>query len=399
MKSAGNRIKLAGLVTAVGLVSLFAAVNFSTAQGGQSAEGKVSTVNKEAEKIKTLSIGKKASSNPEVVMSIPADKLGGIQDGDRIEGSMEFEVTICLKAPPRFPQKPCVGSIYGYNPKVTAQIVLAPSGDATNPNNTFPVSKKTSLNCSQKQPNVNRHCVLALRPSGKLIDDASALPCNQGDCHMNVVASASHGSAQRGDKVVIGSSDDDRDIQQNRGSLNGLRLRPGNAGKPDPLISRQREVKAIKVVNENANEDTVVVYSVALRNVKAGDQFYMDSLLQTRISNLNYNARFATQVIVADSPRAIKTGQIANRSTQFKTEIGKKNGLTCTQGSSGHKGPCTIRKVGAVIFERDAEDTVYLNLISESEAQINQGQNYRPGSKAAVSKKGFIRAYRFDPPN
>jgi hypothetical protein len=67
------------------------------------------------------------------VMSLSADKVGDLEDGDRLEDRADVEVTVCLNPNPRHPgaNNKCVGKTYGYNPTVRAWLVLGPSGHKT----------------------------------------------------------------------------------------------------------------------------------------------------------------------------------------------------------------------------------------------------------------------------
>src|SRR5262245_45773654 len=66
----------------------------------QSTEPTVQTATTEprsAERVKTIAIGRKAWQRTTSVVSLPPSSVGTIHDGDRVEASLDLEVTICLK--------------------------------------------------------------------------------------------------------------------------------------------------------------------------------------------------------------------------------------------------------------------------------------------------------------
>jgi hypothetical protein len=80
-----------------------------------------------AERMKTISIGRKARAKQRVVMSIPPRKLKALRSGDRVEGMAELEAsTDCTHPMPR-----CVGPIYRYSPFIDIRLVLARGAKAT----------------------------------------------------------------------------------------------------------------------------------------------------------------------------------------------------------------------------------------------------------------------------
>src|SRR5688572_16054587 len=114
-------------LVAAALALLMATTGSTSLRGGFTGSARVAAVNKTAELIKVLPVGKSAGDKKQVVMSMPAWKLGDLQNGDRLEATTEFEVTICLKPDPGWPGFPCVGTVYGYSPTIAAQIVIGPS--------------------------------------------------------------------------------------------------------------------------------------------------------------------------------------------------------------------------------------------------------------------------------
>ena len=90
-------------------------------------------------------------------MSLTPDVLGSIQNGDQLEINAEAEITTdCL-----FPSSECVGEPYNFNPKIGARIVVSTS---TTSAAGFEVVPRQEVNCRQKTPNRQHHCVFTMQP-------------------------------------------------------------------------------------------------------------------------------------------------------------------------------------------------------------------------------------------
>ncbi len=119
---------------------------------------RVSATGARPELVKTIPIAKHRDEEPQVVMSLGADKIGELQDGDRLEGTAGVEVSVCLKPNPRHPEanNNGVGRTYGYNPTVRAWLVLGPSALSSGDGSTVRVSGAKSLRCPQRLPHRNQ---------------------------------------------------------------------------------------------------------------------------------------------------------------------------------------------------------------------------------------------------
>jgi hypothetical protein len=382
-------MKRLGLVTATAL--LLAAP--SAAQAPDDAI-RVATVDHKAERLKTIPIGDRRGDERRVVMSVSPAALGNLAEGDRLEVSSEFEVTICLKPAPNQSGFPCVGRTYGYSPRVRAQIVLAKGEGQTR--DTIPLTSFKSLRCSQKQPNRNRHCVLVNEWEKTTIPDVQDLPCNPDECRVNVVVDASHGAARRRHKVVIGSHDRAGRVQGDRARLNVVRFRPGETPKPDPDVEESPNRDTVPVANDGREPNKLVLDSIALPNLEEGEALMADAKGVISINRLPYNTFIATELVLATKPQATTTGPEARRASKGDGEVGKPNGSNCTQGKSAYRDPCTFRKVGLATIDRDADRTLYLNLVAGLEAKLLDGQRWRSGNRARVLDRGFIRVHRLD---
>lgn len=382
-------MKRLGLVTAAAL--LLAAPSAAQAPDGSI---RVATVDKRAERLKTIPIGDHRGDKGRVVMSLGPAALGQLQDGDRLESSSELEVTVCLKPAPHQSGFPCVGRTYGYSPKISARIVLAKGAGQTR--GTEPLTSPSSLRCSQQQPNRNRHCVITNDWEKTTLPDVDDLPCAPDECRVNVVVDASHSAARRGHKVVIGSHDRAGHVQGDRARLNVVRFRPGDTSKPTPHVEQSANRDRVPVADDGREPKKVVLDSIALPNLESGEALMADAKGVISIDRLHYNTFIATELILATKPRATTTGTEARRASKGDGEVGKPNGSNCTQGASAYHDPCTFRKVGVATIDRNPRGTLYLNLVAGLEAKLLEGQRWRRGDQARVLDQGVIRVHRLD---
>ena len=356
----------------------------------------IATSDEYAELVKTLPIGRREGQKRRVVMNVPPKRLGSLQDGDRLDVQSEFEVTVCLKPNPLHPGPgfPCIGDIYGYNPAVDARIVLAPSDDASSPARTLAIpGAHDDLRCTQDQPHRNHHCVLTLR-EGRLDVDESRLPCQPNRCHLNLVVTAHHPSAGRGEKVVVGSNSRDGEINQKRGRLDAVLLRPGDLDRPPLEVTERRERGAIPIAREGADPIHRVVYSLRLPDLKQGEKLVAEGKVEARIGQHPYSVLQTTHMTLASSPTDLEPDRLSNHTTGIDAEMGKRNGFNCTQGESAHRDPCTARKIGVVQVKNSARRPVFLNLIVGMSAKF-PGEKWRAGDEAKILDKGFVEVRRY----
>jgi len=76
-------------------------------------------------------------------------------------------------------------------------------------------------------------------------------------------------------------------------------------------------------------------------------------------------------------------------------QIAEANGFNCTQGDSAHPNPCTAHKVGVLEITRDSPQTLYVNLAAGMRVQDDFEDRHRDGDAAKITKKGFLRVYRY----
>jgi hypothetical protein len=367
----------------------------ATAQG-PGGSVRVSATAARAELVKTIPIARHVDEEPRVVMSLGPDKLGELEDGDRLEGTSDVEVSVCLKPNPRHPgaNNKCIGKTYGYNPTVRAWLVLGPSAASAGAGSTAAVSGTEKLRCTQRLPHRNHHCVLVVDDGRLKIDDAQDLPCNPADCHLNLVVSAHNRAARPGHRLVIGADAGGAGrVVGDKGMINAARFRPGSLKKEDPVNGNRQRSKLPIAASIGGHEKKKVLYSAKIRNPREGEQMIVEGAVLARISHLNYSAFMTTTVVLGENASSTRNSAPVN-ATRSKGRITRGNGFNCTQGRSGHKTPCVARKVGVIEFVENVNRTVYVNVIGAMAAMF-PSERHRSGDKARILDKGFLNVYRF----
>jgi hypothetical protein len=354
-----------------------------------------STVDGKAERVKTLPISKRPWAEARSIMSVGPEGAGELIAGDRLEAAGDFEISVCLKPNPRHPGNghPCVGDIYSYNPTIRAKLVLAPSESATASAATEQIGRTQSLTCTQNLPARNHHCVVSVPWSGFKIKDPASLPCRAADCHINMVVSAFHPSAGSGEKVVVGSSDDKKRIQQGLAKLNVVRHRPGK-GRPSKVWRGGRATKKVPIVREGGDIKRTVIYSAKVSRLKPGDQLVVDARARVGITHLPYNVFQRTEVVFANTKHSTKaSGKVLGTTGRASAS----NGINCTQGGSAHARICDLRKSGVLSVSKKAKGPFYVNLVVGQQAIgiDSQTAKWRASHRGRVKKTGYVRVERY----
>src|SRR5262245_10597903 len=155
----------------------------------------VATTGNRSERVQTLSITHRPGAERRVVMSLGPRRLPDLVRGDRVRITAELGVTTeCYKVVPR-----CRHSPYRYDPRVRAQLVLAPSPKAKGKRRTMAISKRLDETCTQRRPQYEHHCILVFRHAGFHVRAPQRLPCKLERCHVNLVAAAHHPRASPND--------------------------------------------------------------------------------------------------------------------------------------------------------------------------------------------------------
>lgn len=388
------RATIVGIICALALVVVALALPADAKAPGDSV--RVAATGDYAERYKTIPIGRKPSQKSRVIISLGPGELGNLADGDLLESMAELEVTTCLKANKLHggSNKSCLGRVYGYDPKVRGQLVLAAEPDDMSRAKTTPVSAAHKLTCRQKQPNRNHHCVLVIPPSDRRID-AARLACDPRDCRLNLVVSAWHHSAKPGDKLIIGAAKDGKQVKQDKGRVSAVRFRPGTMQRAAVERLSNERVKKLQIRASSPKES--VVYSVPLRNLRAGEQIIVSGKAIIKIGHHPYNALVQSMVEVSFKPNKSKrSGWMVNH-FEGRGQPAEGNGFNCTQGRSAHRNPCVVRKFGVLRVLKDVSRTVYLNFMVGLGAQGDLGDDWRPGDKAKVANGGYLEIERYSP--
>lgn len=387
-------LALAIAACAVGAVALPAAAERGTDQRLQVAWSGLG-----AERVKTIPITKRKGSKPRVVMSLPPGKVGAVRSEDGVYANAEVEVSVnCLEPMPK-----CVGKIYHFSPYYRAQLVLAPGPKAAKPRNTAPISAWRRQRCSQELPHRNHHCVLAIEGTRKL-GSGKNLPCER--CYVNLVLDAYHKKAKNGHRLIIGA-DSDSGISQDKGTINSAVWRPGPRPKVAPATTRRPSTRRIPVAPQSGHgKKGKVVISRRLGDLRAGEQLLVDARVKVKTKHLGYGALLQSQLVLSEKPYSTKRVGNPLKIASSKGIISAQNGFNCTRGKSGHKSPCTVRKLGVIRIFKDSRTKpelgegpfvpLYVNLVMQSKAEYG-GHRHRPGDVAKVAKRARLEVTRFGP--
>ena len=352
-----------------------------------------------AERVKTVPIARKPGAKPRVAMALPPSEVGPVKPGDSVYAAGEVEVSVtCLEPMPQ-----CVGKIYHFSPYVRARLVLGTSAGATGDASTTPISDWRKLQCSQKLPHRNHHCVLPVE-GARQIAGGDALACDR--CYVNMVVEAYHGSARRGNVIVVGSDSDDG-ISQNKGTLNSAVFNPGPRPDVAPVVTRKPSTRRIPVASQSgAGFVKKVVLSRRLDALKQGEQLLIDARIDVKTGHLPYGTLLQSQVVLSEKRGSTRRNGVPAKIASEGGLITAQNGFNCTRGPSAHRSPCTVRKLGAVTIFKDArtkpdrnlgpEVPLFVNLVIQSKAEYG-GQRHRAGDVARVARRGSLSVTRYGP--
>jgi hypothetical protein len=343
--------------------------------------------------VKTIPISRKRDGARRVVMSLGPGRLGALRPDDRIYGTAEVEVSVCLKANELHGAKrSCVGPTYGYDPKVRAELVLTRGAGRTHGHELG----ASALQCTQSQPNRNHHCVLVIDDGTLTVPSGGNMPCALSDCHLNLVLSANKDGARPGHKLVVGAASDGQKVRGDKGRINVARFRPGAGDAVPPKVTQKPVRSSLPIAGQGNDVKERAIYSVALPDLKQGEQLVIDGRLVTRIGMHPYNAFQRTGLVLSSGPRsASRDGWPERVGDVVNGQIAEANGFNCTQGDSAHEDPCRARKVGVLEITRNAPKTLYVNLVGGMAAQADFKDRHGDGDRARVASAGFLRVYRF----
>jgi len=326
------------------------------------------------------------SAKKRVVMSMDANRLPELRTGDRLDVTSELQVTLdCFRQEPR-----CSGRPYEYDVTLKAYLVLARGANATGGGNSVRLTSEKRHVCLGRNPHREHHCVITFRKGGMNVGSGGT-SCPPAECRINVVLSAHNPKAKNGHLLAIGGTPPSGKISQDRGRVNAIVYRPGDQARPKAETTKHRRRSGLPF-----DERFRVVYSKRLNGLDAKDQLAAEADAFMEVRHLPHDARASSQLILTDSPNAVKPGPIARRVADG-AEMSETNGFNCGKPRS----PCRTSKVGVARLAKDARDRrghpvpLYVNLVMASEAKHDTG--FDPGDRAKILDRGGISVLRFKP--
>jgi hypothetical protein len=354
-----------------------------------SSKVRVGSTSASAEIPETLPIRRHPGQGKKVVISLRPGDLPGLQTGDQLEVTAEVEVTTdCLQ---RYRGgADCRGKAYRFNPRVSAALMLTDRQKSTTG---LPLSETQQMTCRQKLPARQHHCYMALAPPPFLVSDQDTLPCAPGSCHVNLVMDASHRLARPGTRLLIGGNNRGGDVEQGKGSIDAVRIRPPDSGQvpPPPPLGTTTHSTSERLATSLSLGDPprkAVVYSQRLEGLEEGEQLAVRAGMITGVRRLRHNAKINSRIVLADNPGDRDPGAISADVASEEGEITEGNGFNCTQRTT----PCTTIKAGVLEIEEDASSPLYVNLT----LSISRVGGKAPGDKLVrVQESGGLQVIRY----
>ena len=375
-----------GVTTVVALATLGCAP--AVASAGPRVEAATTTGN--AERVDTIPITRHAGAEPRVAISLGPRRMPTLRRDDRLQALAEVQVTnTCVRSEPR-----CIGRPYSFDPRVSAWLVIGRSSRATGGRSARRVSRHEFVQCGQRRPNRNHHCVLVISNGAMTVRSPRQLPCDPAKCHLNLVVSAHHPSARHGNRLVIGADTPSGGVRQGKGRVSALLIPAGFHPRTRKAVSKRRVHRRLPM--DRSGRGWTSVYSVKLSNLRAGDLIMARARQILDIGGLGNAVFDSSQIVLTEGRRKVSSGRIAKRSGHppLFTEA---NGFNCTQGPSAYRTPCVSRKVGQITIERRPVNRrgrpvpLYVNLISRGFLKTAQPKR---GLFAHVLRGGSLRVKR-----
>jgi hypothetical protein len=203
----------------------------------------------------------------------------------------------------------------------------------------------------------------------------SNLPCNPGDCYVNVDAWANHSNATAGDKILIGANNGNHGVDQGRARDGVVRYSPSTTiDELDSLgLAEQYNVNAGDRVNTDLpfNGDDEVIYSQPIHdptkqgdpNLRQQEQLEVHATVEAENNN-NIVLAWGLELVVGDS----KNDTTGSGAFVDEKVIAEHNGQNCNPGAV-----CTREKVGVTKVDSDADRTQFINVVADSGTPFNSG--------------------------
>jgi hypothetical protein len=398
-----KRLAIATAIAAGLILAARGAGPAASAQEAATGNVRVATSGSHSERRGSIPITKREHAGDRVVMSLGPRRLRRLRSGDLLAGRAEVGVsTTCVR--PEWWR--CVGRPYRFSPVVGARLVLAGGPRAARASRVLPVSGWTWVRCSQNRRHRNHHCVLTIPEAERVLPEVDELPCDAERCHLNLVLTAHHPRAKRGNRLVVGV-DGRRRIVQNKGQLAAAVYRPPQvAEQGEQLLTTERVRRRVPMgPRRPGGARRRVIYSQRLDDLRAGEQLVVEARAPARIEHLSYNALVQAKLILSERRAVPKRAARARAVGTFDGRFGTQNGFNCTQGPSGHSTPCVIRKTGVMRIVNDARERprtgegdpipLYVSLVAGTRAVGLRGHRRRQGHVLRVGDEGFLRVHRY----
>jgi hypothetical protein len=341
----------------------------------------VASSGKGSERVTAVPITTAPGRSPAVAMSLGPHgrnrtcRLPDLRPGDRLVVTAECEVTTDTAAR----GVTNVGRPYAFGPLVQAQLLLAARPEETAPR------KGRALRIGklkrQRVTQLSHHHVVAFGEVGFTVP-RQGLPWEAAATCLNLVLSASHPNAHRGNVLIVGENEPDGTVGADKGRLNAIRLRPGGQPARGAVPSRRPLVETIPVDKTKKT----VVFSQRMSGLQKGEQLSVRCALETSAAHLGYPARISTRIFLADSRAQTETGGRAQKVGSEGGELCENNGFNCAG-----KGTCTTRRAGVLRIEDDAGSNLYLNVVAVSGDPHRHG---KPGDSLRVVS-GLLERVRY----
>jgi hypothetical protein len=375
-----------GLTAAAGL----AAVGCAPAVADAAPALEAATTTGKAERVDTIPIARHAGAEPRVAISLGPRRMPTLRKDDGLRALGEVQVTnTCVLSEPR-----CIGRPYSFDPRVRAWLVVGRSSTAIGGRSARRISEREFVECGQRRPNRNHHCVLVISRAEMTVRAPRRLPCRPDRCHLNLVVSAHHPNAVDGNRLVIGADTPGGAIKQGKGRVSALLIPAGSDTVTRKAVSKRRVHRTIPM--DRSGSGWTSVYSVKLPNLRAGDVITARARQILDIAHLGNAVFDSSKIVLTQGRRKVRSGPIAKRSGA-PTHFTEANGFNCTQGHSAYRTPCLSRKAGQIrivrepVGRRGRPVPLFVNLISRGFLKTAQPKRR---TSAHVLRGGSLRVER-----
>ena len=321
-----------------------------------------------------LAIRQNKHSHPKAIYSVA---VPGLSTSEQIRLHAEVTISRCNKkdiaglsgdkattpcTSPKMKSKP-----YGYNPRISAAVVLT---DGPKDTTGMRVSPWFDMTCTEGR----HHCALAI-PEVR-VDD---LPTAQGK-FLNLVVTADAAGANAQSWHVM-------EVEQHKGGLHVTRLGPGwnkaSAKQTTKLLVDKTMPLDQPAEDGDPTQVKRIVYQLKLTGLQPGDVVGADARMR---AVLDYGGScdplISGTLILTEDPKARQPHQPDDK------VVAVKNGKNCTDHSSGG---CKYIKSGAVRLGKATPSTMYLSYIAMGLRTCIQ-----PGDKWHIrGSDGFVKATVF----